>query len=778
MSREQLRQLRARRESLRRQTPELLKWVQRDRETLAKLIAQVNAQRERVARLEQLEASARTATAAAAVGAAAADLEDIESDIESDTRSAFSEARREQSLLAQQLEQIVEEIRQIKRTLSAQSAVRASDARAYVEARANAEALQTQDTRSVAADLQRYTELLRREARETEDMLDGVSSSLSDRSENLKTLEYERELVLEDQHELYSAWQSQEDALEDSLAEIESDGELLKKQSEALRDAIAFERNSIQRCDERDEEHDHGSVVRLFEMEAELYHVLSTMQTQQGQLARMHQRLVVMHEERRVIHGIAAQWLGDNEQNREAALVGVREATEAQQSVGAQLELVRAMLATTIMKASARTNDGVERPEVEMIDHISRIVGDDSVHEDPSKRVRRMWLGRDWKKRDTAELDAARKFRSEERHMRGKIARLQELQHQATKQLAMHNASLEDARQLALHKKNDDEVSFAHLAISLTLNRAKLDEQLSALQQQHDEAVERAQQLESWGVEVKTLESEISSFEKAGYSEEKREMEKENGSSDGTYVRSSPAASSPAARSLNESIPSQSVTQSIAGSQIRSPAQLSGREIEEPSTTSSPATFPPGSGSYALSFQNSTRKKKKKIPAWRKKKTNMEQNIQGYTAKQLSKLQQYVNYLQEGAVFRRQLQQHHDEERVRERWVQLSEDLSRLEVILPEPFETIGTPTGAGTRREAYYRLDTLSDVHAIRKRGAFSLYFVNSASNTQTFEIAKEHKSTDLDTWVTALSLLVFHTKQSGGLARVRVRLRKALLS
>ena len=144
----------------------------------------------------------------------------------------------------------------------------------------------------------------------------------------------------------------------------------------------------------------------------------------------------------------------------------------------------------------------------------------------------------------------------------------------------------------------------------------------------------------------------------------------------------------------------------------------------------------------------------------------MEQNIQGYTAKQLSKLQQYVNYLQEGAVFRRQLQQHHDEERVRERWVQLSEDLSRLEVILPEPFETIGTPTGAGTRREAYYRLDT------------FSLYFVNSASNTQTFEIAKEHKSTDLDTWVTALSLLVFHTKQSGGLARVRVRLRKALLS
>ena len=265
MSREQLRQLRARRESLRRQTPELLKWVQRDRETLAKLIAQVNAQRERVARLEQLEASARTATAAAAVGAAAADLEDIESDIESDTRSAFSEARREQSLLAQQLEQIVEEIRQIKRTLSAQSAVRASDARAYVEARANAEALQTQDTRSVAADLQRYTELLRREARETEDMLDGVSSSLSDRSENLKTLEYERELVLEDQHELYSTWQSQEDALEDSLAEIESDGELLKKQSEALRDAIAFERNSIQRCDERDEELKGVNIVSHFE---------------------------------------------------------------------------------------------------------------------------------------------------------------------------------------------------------------------------------------------------------------------------------------------------------------------------------------------------------------------------------------------------------------------------------------------------------------------------------------------------------------------------------
>ena len=156
----------------------------------------------------------------------------------------------------------------------------------------------------------------------------------------------------------------------------------------------------------------------------------------------------------------------------------------------------------------------------------------------------------------------------------------------------------------------------------------------------------------------------------------------------------------------------------------------------------------------------------------------MEQNVQAYTPEQLSKLQQSVHFLQEGAVFCRGLRQCHAEDSVRERWVQLSEDLSRLEVILPEPFATYGTPTGAGTRREAYYRLDRLSAVHANSKRGAFSLYFVDNASNTQTFEVTEEYGSANLEAWATALSLLVFHTQETGGLARVRVCLRKALLA
>ena len=154
----------------------------------------------------------------------------------------------------------------------------------------------------------------------------------------------------------------------------------------------------------------------------------------------------------------------------------------------------------------------------------------------------------------------------------------------------------------------------------------------------------------------------------------------------------------------------------------------------------------------------------------------MEQNVQAYTLEQLSKLQHLVELLQEGGVFRRQLQQHHSDKSIRERWVRLSEDLSRLEVILPEPLETFGTPTGSGTRREAYYRLDRISAVHANAKRRTFSLYFEDSASNTQTFGVAKEHGSVDLDAWVSALSLIVFHSQEAGGLARVRVCLRKTL--
>ena len=757
-------------DDLRQKRKKMVHRVKEDRRVLASLISDVNLQRESIARLEEREELANNqlvtlsnniassdGTSSPTIGDSNVSVKQISSSMSpsfySDSHSsspaenrpnfatAFSEAFREQSLLTKQLRKIAKEISSTEEQLLSSSVKRAEDHRSYLEDRMEAEAAQAQETSTVASDLAKYTELLQVEAQETEILLDSLSSSLADRTSELDSLNGVRKIVLEDRRQLNEAWRSQEDALDDSLFEIENRSAILEKQSAALRKSIDSKRKSLQIYDKVNKEHGASNTDKISELEAELYHVLSLMQTQHRQLARIRQRLLIITEERRVINGKISKWISDSDRRRETVLCHVSDIREAWQSTGAQLELVRAMSAATMLHGGSTNKD---RPDVEMLDHISRICGDPSFSKTGTKTVlkgiRRMWLGGMWKKRDIAEKEAESKFLVDKKRFKEKIKRLKKVQAEATEQLACHNVSLEGARRLVL-AKNGTESKSTSFSERLAIHRINLDEKLSALKSQHDAAMINAEQLEIYDAQLEDLEKKVKMEE-----DRRREGEKEEEEEIDTVEDKKTAKQLP-----------------------RSVGKASKVSIHVQSSTVQASS----GNSYAMLLTNSRKKKKRKRKRILQKINDpMMQNVERYTGEQLQNLHSQVLLLQEGAVFCRGVSISHGENTTRERWLQLSDDLSRLEVILPET-PRFGSYTGTGTRREAYYRLDKIYAVRLNGKQESFSLYFKDNKSNSQTFDVASEYTNISLEAWVKALSLLVHHTQETGGMSRVKVCLR-----
>ena len=484
--------------------PELLSQVADDRAALADSIAAVKStkaaiadlasQREHLAgRVSQLCAAGRLDAAALIMAARHA--------------AALEDARHREGPLRARLSRITAEIKQSAADLTRAKHNRARARNAYTRARDDAVRAGEADRRELADDLRLYEELGAVEMAARHDLRAEAEEALSAARRGLGAYDVEAALVLEDQRELEEAWCAQEEALNDSLQEIESDATMLAKQSKMLR--------------YRAEHQVAAGSVQEAEVEAELFHVKATMQTKHAQLQRMRERISLIEEERAVVRDLVARWRGENDRRRDKSQTGL---------AGAQALAERAAVATG--------SNGRDGARDRIVARLARLAEAQLAEAQQGG----MLLGAPWPARDEEErvVQAAHEAFVEDKMSRAE--RLQDLSEQVRTELraceeaaaaAMHGLAAARQRdgtgsrdnssggfgyadttgeQLERGQLRDEalEVQRDLDAVVREMNSKEheLEVQLEELRDAHAAAGVRAAKLETWSTSVAALEAE------------------------------------------------------------------------------------------------------------------------------------------------------------------------------------------------------------------------------------------------------------------------------
>ena len=726
--------------------------------------------------------------------------------------NALHDAKQQNVQLKHQLLSVTVELDRLEKELDTKTHHREAQHELYRQERKASEENQRLYMTNVVNDLKQHEQLV---ALEEEGREEAVAQTVVVQEQLLSQhQQYAQEevLVLSEHQDLLRAWSVQESALVDSLDDIEQEATLLREQSTALR-----RRRTDEESQDGDQQEHVSKDITNAEIEAELFHCLALMKTKHAQLGVLKRKLAILYEERSALNVVVSTWREENHARRacllqEEAAIGQGMAGEG--TARGDPESAEAQLLHHLHRMTEPTAWGtIEEERTTCLYDIANATdlprtGDHSAP-GATTAARTMWLGKHWALKDDTEQHAELEYRHYVSRVKHDVEDLLVVQRNVSAKMNSSNKkwkALKEQHQRermqqeirVLKRKNgigggggggenagaetgegvNDEQLDKAKALHVQLDRLKrelsktnvrLKEEIVLLERhqlEHDARVQLVQEYDTdmlqWNKELQAMQLEENLEE--GLEEDVEEEDLEEGLEE--HLEKG------VEEYLEEHVEEHLASWVVPASQVVPTEEEAGRMVwveDDNGGHMYNNRGVPGTGGVGLMTPSAPaggrkhntrqqRKRKKKKKGYSSSSANSagggkNSPTRSSTAAVVAEVADKLYFLAQGGTV---VEQPSGEPRM----LRVSKDFERLEVRL----------VSSSYNTTTFYRTTLATSIHQNRKQKMFSVLF--EASDRVTFGCASLK---ELDQWVDALQLLLYHSRDGrGGLAKLRYQLKK----